>query len=166
MMQMAPREKLEVSLPNETDVVVTRSFAAPRALIFDCHTKPELVKRWLLGPEGWTMPVCEIDLRPGGTFRYVWRNPDKPDLHLSGEFVEVDRPNRIVHIERFDEDWAHGMESRVTTIFEAIGGRTRMTMTIRFSSAEVRTAAMATGMTDGMDTSYDRLEDTILAEAR
>ncbi len=159
------REKLEVTLPNDTDVVVTRSFAAPRALIFDCHTKPELVRRWLLGPDGWTMPVCEVDLRPGGKFRYVWRKPDAPDLHMSGEFREVDRPNRVVHVERFDEPWANGEQSRVTTVFEEKAGAPVLTMTIRFSSKEVRAAATATGMTDGMNTSYDRLEDTILAQA-
>ena len=162
---MSTKEKLQVSLPNDTDVVVTRSFAAPRALIFDCHTKPELVKRWLTGPDGWSLPVCEIDLRPGGKFRYVWRKPDTPDLHMSGEFREIDRPNRIVHVERFDEDWAHGEQSVVTTVFEEKAGRTHMTMTIRFASKEVREAATATGMTDGMNMSYDRLEDTILAEA-
>ena len=163
---MAAREKLRVSVPNDTDVVVTRSFAAPRAVIFDCHTKPELVRRWLLGPEGWTMPVCEIDLRPGGKFRYVWRKPGSPDLHMSGEFREIDSPHGIVHVERFDEEWARGEQSVVTTAFEEKAGRTHMTMTIRFSSKEVREAATATGMTDGMDTSYDRLEDTILAQPR
>lgn len=163
---MTAREKLEVTLPNDTDVVVTRSFAAPAALMFDCHTKPELVKRWLLGPDGWSLPVCDIDLRPGGKFRYVWSKPDNPDLHMSGEFREVDRPNRVVHVERFDEEWAHGAESIVTTVFEEKAGRTHMTMTIRFPSKEVRAAATATGMTEGMNVSYDRLEDTVLAEPR
>jgi uncharacterized protein YndB with AHSA1/START domain len=163
MMRMTAMEKLQVATPNDTDIVVSRSFAAPRELVFDCHTKPELVRRWLLGPEGWTMPVCEIDLRPGGKFRYVWSKPGEPDLHMSGEFREIDRPNRIVHVERFDEDWAGGEQSEVTTVFEEKAGRTTMTMTIRFSSKEVREAAMATGMTDGMNASYDRLETTILA---
>jgi uncharacterized protein YndB with AHSA1/START domain len=156
-------EKLAVSTPNDTDVVVTRSFAAPRDLIFDCHTRPELVQRWLTGPDGWTMPVCEIDLRPGGKFRYVWSKPGNPDLHMSGEFREIDRPKRVVHVERFDEDWAGGEQSTVTTVFEEKSGRTHMTMTIRFSSKQVREAAMATGMTEGMNTSYDRLETTLLA---
>lgn len=163
---MIAREKLEVTLPNDTDLVVTRSFAAPAALMFDCHTKPELVKRWLLGPDGWSLPICEIDLRPGGKIRYVWRKPGSPDLHLSGEFREVDRPRRTVHVERFDEEWAHGEESLVTTVFEEKAGRTLMTMTIRFRTREVREMAMATGMTEGMNISYDRLEDAILAEAR
>jgi uncharacterized protein YndB with AHSA1/START domain len=163
MMQMITMEKLQVTVPNDTDLVVTRSFAGSRELVFDCHTKPELVRRWMLGPEGWTMPVCEIDLRPGGKFRYVWSKPDNPDLHMSGEFHEIDRPNRVVHVERFDEDWAGGAESVVTTRFEEKAGRTTIHMTIRFPSKEVREAAMATGMTDGMNTSYDRLETTILA---
>jgi uncharacterized protein YndB with AHSA1/START domain len=159
---MATKERLQVTTPNDTDIVVTRSFAATREMLFDCHTKPELVRRWLLGPEGWTMPVCEIDLRPGGKFRYVWSKPANPDLHMSGEFREIDRPNRIVHVERFDEDWAGGEQSVVTTLFKEQGARTLIHMTIRFSSAEVRAAAMATGMTDGMNASYDRL-DAILA---
>ena len=158
MTPMVTMEKLQVTTPNDTDLVVTRSFAASRELLFDCHTKPELVRRWMLGPDGWTMPVCEIDLRRGGKFRYVWRKPGAPDLHMSGEFREIAPPSRIVHVERFDEDWAGGEEAVVTTLFEEKGGRTTMHMTIRFSSKEVREAAMATGMTDGMNTGYDRLE--------
>ncbi len=155
---MVAMEKLQVSTPNDTDLVVTRSFAASRALLFDCHTRPELVRRWMLGPDGWTMPVCEIDLRPGGKFRYVWRKEGTPDLHMSGEFLEIDPSSRIVHVERFDEDWAGGEQTTVTTVFEEKAGRTRVHMTIRFSSKAVREAAMATGMTDGMNTGYDRLE--------
>ena len=159
---MAKAHELHVATPNDTDVVCTRAFDAPRALLFDCHTKPELVRRWLLGPPGWSMPVCEIDLRVGGRFRYVWRNDENgKEFGLGGTYREIAAPERIVHDEAFEG--GEMAEAHITTLFAEDGGRTTMTLTIGFASREARDAALATGMTGGMAQSYDRL-DGVLAE--
>jgi len=154
---------MDVTTSGDSEVVVTRVFDAPRTLVFDCFTKPELVPRWLLGPPGWTMPVCEIDLRVGGTYRYVWRHPERGDMGVTGTYRELAPPERIVHTELFDEDWTSG-GATVTTVFTEAGGETTVTMTIRFTSAKAREAALATGMTRGMAQSYDRLDAVLAGE--
>lgn len=144
--------------PNDTDVVATRLFDAPRELVWDAFTKPEHVQQWLLGPDGWEMPICEIDLRPGGRYRYGWAeagtgaNP----FELSGEFREVDHPSRIVHTEQF---MGEGPEAIVTLDLAEDDGKTRMTATMSYPSKEVRDQVLATGMTDGAGKSYDRLAE-------
>lgn len=152
---------LEISTPSDREVVVTREFDAPRELVFDCHTKPDLVRRWLLGPPGWTMPVCDIDLRVGGRYRYVWRGPDAEELAVGGTFRLIERPERIDTAELFDQDWTGG-ETFVTTLFTEQGGRTTATVTVLYSSRQAREGALATGMTDGMEMSYRNL-DRLLA---
>jgi uncharacterized protein YndB with AHSA1/START domain len=114
---------VDVSTPGDREVVVTRVFDAPRELVFDAFTKPELVKRWLLGPPGISMPVCDIDLRVGGRFRYVWRLPNGNDMGMGGVFREIVRPERLVHTELFDEDWTGG-ETLTTTTFAEKRGKT------------------------------------------
>ena len=144
--------------PSDTEVVATRVFDAPRELVWDAFTKPEHVQQWLLGPDGWEMPICEIDLRPGGAYRYGWAeagtgaNP----FELSGRFQEVDRPSRIVHTEQF---MGEGPEAVVTLELTEEDGGTRMTTTMSYPSKEVRDQVLATGMTDGAGKSYDRLAD-------
>ena len=152
---------LDVATPNDFDVVCTRAFDAPARLVFDCHTKPELVSRWLLGPPGWSMPVCEIDLRVGGCYRYVWRNDaEGREFGLTGIYREIEAPRRVVHTEAFDGN-PEG-EALITTIFAEDSGRTTMTLTISYPTRAIRDAALATGMTGGMSQSYDRL-DALLA---
>ncbi len=155
--------ELAVATPNDFDVVCTRIFDAPAALVFDCHTRPALVRRWLLGPPGWSMPVCEIDLRVGGRFRYVWRNDESgKEFSLVGSYREIAAPVRLVCTEAFEgEDMA---EALTTTVFAEKDGRTTMTLTISYASRAVRDAALATGMTGGMAQSYERL-DGVLGEA-
>lgn len=153
---------LTVSLPNDTDILVVRSFDSPRALVWRCFNEPALVRRWLLGPDGWTMPECEIDLRVGGRFRYVWAHPDGRRMQASGEYHVVEPCDLIVHRERFDEDWGDPEGSLVTTTFVEKHGCTVVAMTMSFPSQAKRDAATATGMTDGMEESYARL-DAILA---
>lgn len=153
--------ELNVETPNDFDVVCTRVFDAPARMVFDCHTRPALVSRWLLGPPGWSMPVCEIDLRPGGRFRYVWRNDESgAEFALSGTYREINPPHRIVHVEAFEG--GEMAEALITTLFAESEGRTTMTLTISFASREARDAALATGMTGGMTQSYERL-DAVLA---
>jgi uncharacterized protein YndB with AHSA1/START domain len=156
---------LDVKLVGDREVALTRVFDAPRRLVFDAHTKPELVRRWLLGPPGWTMPTCEVDLRVGGRIRYVWRGPNGETMGMSGTFREVVPPDRLVHTELFDEDWQGG-GVETTTVFVETAGKTTVEMTMRFASAEAREAALATGMARGMGQSYDRLAEMLAAEGR
>jgi uncharacterized protein YndB with AHSA1/START domain len=155
---------LKVVNSSDHGITFTRGFDAPRRFVWDCHTKPDLVRRWLLGPEGWTMPVCRIDLRVGGEFRYEWRKDDGRTMGMGGVFRELDQPKKIVHTEIFDEDWTGG-ETVATTLFSENDGRTMMTMTVLYSSTEARDAALKTGMTRGMEAGYARL-DEILASMK
>jgi uncharacterized protein YndB with AHSA1/START domain len=149
---------LNVTTPSDCEILIARAFDAPRNLVFDCMSKPELVKRWLLGPPGWTMPVCEIDFREGGRYRYVWRHSDGNEMGMGGVYREIVRPERIVHTELFDQDWTGG-ETVGTSILTEQGGKTTLTMTILYSSKEARDGALRTGMTEGMTVSYDKLDD-------
>lgn len=157
------RHEMTVTTPNDFDVVATRVFDAPARLVFDCHTKPALVKRWLLGPPGWTMPLCDIDLRVGGRFRYVWRNDESgTEFALAGTYREIAAPTRLACTEAFEG--TDMPEALTTTVFAESGGRTTMTLTISYPSRALREAAIATGMTGGMGQSYDRL-DGVLASS-
>lgn len=145
----------EFTTPSDTEVVATRVFDAPRQLVWDAFTKPEHIRQWMLGPDGWTMPICEMDLRPGGRWRWGWAKEDGSEpFEMSGEYREVDPPNRLVNTERWGEEWA---EALTTTEFFDEGGRTRVVCTASYPSKEARDAAMQTGMTDGWGQSYDRL---------
>ena len=150
-------EQLTVATEGDREVVFTRAFDASRDLVFDCMTKPDLVKRWLLGPPGWTMPVCEIDLRVGGKFRYVWRNQDGRDMGLGGAYQEIAAPERIVHTETFDDDWTGGATLVTSTLTEA-GGRTTLTTSVLYANDQARQGALVSGMTDGMEMGYARLD--------
>lgn len=160
---MSGMQPLEVTSRGDREVLITRSFAAPRELVFAAHTRPELVKRWLLGPPGWTMPVCEIDLRVDGRYRYVWRDPNGAEMGMGGVFREITPPERIVANELFDEDWTGG-ETTVTLVFTAQGEGTLLTTTVLYASAEARAGALATGMTEGMEASYQNLDALLAAE--
>jgi uncharacterized protein YndB with AHSA1/START domain len=152
----------KVSTPGDHEIQVTRDFDAPRALVFDAFTKPELVRRWLLGPPGWIMPLCEIDLRVGGGYRYVWRSEkDGSQMALSGVFHEVTPVERLVATERFDDAWYPG-EALDTTVFAESRGVTKITITILYESQAARDTARRSGMEHGMAAGYDRLETLLL----
>lgn len=162
---MTNAKALQVTAQGDREVVITRVFDAPRRRVFDAHTKPELVKRWLLGPPGWSMPVCEIDLRVGGNYRYVWRrDSDGKEMGISGVYREIVPPERIVHTESFDDPWYPG-EALVTTVLVEQGGKTTLTQTMLCESREAREAVLFSGMEKGVEASFDRL-DAILAESR
>jgi uncharacterized protein YndB with AHSA1/START domain len=150
---------VDVTTPSEREIRVTRVFDAPRALLFACHTDPALVPRWLLGPPGWTMPVCEIDLRVGGRYRYVWRgDADGEAFGFRGEYREVVAPARVVHTEWPDgTDGGPGAEALCTLELTEADGRTTLTHTMRFPTRALRDQALASGMTDGMGASYTQL---------
>jgi uncharacterized protein YndB with AHSA1/START domain len=163
-MVMARLNQATYETPTDTELVTTRWFNAPRALVFDMWTKPEHVRKWLLGPEGWTMPVCEIDLRPGGPWRFVWRQGDDAatEFGMYGEYVEVDPPHRVSNTEHWGPELPPSMN---VLVLEEKGGRTLMTLTTTYASKEARDAALGTGMTDGMTASFDRLEDYLAGMA-
>ena len=148
--------RLVVSAHGEREIVMTRMFAAPRALVFEAYTKPEFVRRWLLGPEGWEMPVCEIDLRVGGRFRYVWRHASGQEMGMGGVYKEIVAPERIVSTERFDDPWYQG-EGLGTVIFKEHQGMTMLTTTIVYESQAIRDGVLKSPMESGVKASYDRL---------
>jgi uncharacterized protein YndB with AHSA1/START domain len=161
-------DKAQVTLPSDREVKVTRSFKAPRALVYRAHTEPDLVRRWLLGPPGWSMPVCEMDVRVDGKYRWRWRNDqDGSEFGFSGTFREVKAPERLVHSEAYEPGTVGGSfpgnDALVTVTLTEDGGVTTLTSLIDFGSKEARDAAMATGMTDGMEQSYQLL-DKVLTE--
>ena len=150
--------KLNFKTQGDREILFFRSFNAPRQMVWDAHTKPELIRRWLLGPDGWEMPDCTVDLRVGGKFRYAWRNTsDGRTMAMGGVYREIDAPAKMVHTEVFDEDWTGG-ETTVTTLFAEIDGRTEMEMTVVYASANARDGALKTGMTRGMEAGYERME--------
>ena len=149
--------KLTLTTVGDRHVVVTRWFAASPEAVFLAHTDPELIRRWMLGPEGWTMPVCVCDARPGGKIRYEWATPGKPGFHLTGEFLELEPPRRIVHVERMHLP-DPTPDNRIETAFTPEKGGTLMTMRMTLPDAETRKAMLATGMESGMEASYARLD--------
>jgi uncharacterized protein YndB with AHSA1/START domain len=161
-------EKAQVTLPTDRQVKVMRSFKAARPLVYRAYTEPALVRRWLLGPPGWSMPVCEMDVRVGGGYRWRWRSDkDAKEFGFAGTFREVQPPSRLVHTELYDPgtvgDVHPGSEALVTVTFTEDDGVTTVTTLIEFESKEVRDGAVKTGMTDGMEQSY-RLLDGLLSE--
>ena len=159
-------EKAQVTLPSDREVRVTRSFKAPRALVYKAYTEPELVQRWLLGPPGWSMPVCEMDVRVGGKYRWRWRSDkDGSEFGFAGTFREVQPPSKLVHTEAYDPGSVGGgypgEPAIVTVTFTENAGVTTVTSLIDFGSKETRDGALATGMTDGMEQSYQLLDQVL-----
>jgi uncharacterized protein YndB with AHSA1/START domain len=152
--------QLDLQLLGDNEVLFNRLFDASPQHVFDAHTKPELVKRWLLGPPGWSMPVCEIDFRVGGKYRYEWAHPEQGSFGMGGEYIEIDAPTKIRHSEAFEENVAMNVIT-----FTAQGGKTLMSLKVTYDSSEAREAALATGMADGMESSYVNL-DGMFAEAK
>jgi len=151
------KSDLKIFPSGDQDVVVTRTFNAPAEFVFAALTKPELIKRWLLGPDGWTMPFCEVDLRVGGKYRYVWKNDDGREMGMGGVYREIASPHRLVHTELFDEAWYPG-ECLITTVLTEKDGKTLFTGTMHYVSKEARESTLTSGMEDGLIPSYDRLE--------
>jgi len=148
---------LKLTTRGDREIVITRAFDAPRKLVFDAFTKPELVKQWLLGPDGWSMPVCEIDLKVGGKYRYVWRrDKDGTEMGMGGGYREIVAPERVVATEKFDQSWYPG-EAVGTFVLVEQGGRTTLTQTILYESREARDGVLKSGMEKGVVASYDRL---------
>jgi uncharacterized protein YndB with AHSA1/START domain len=149
--------KMTLTTEGARYVIVTRRFAAPPQLVYRAHTEPALIQKWLLGPDGWTMPVCMSDARPGGKIRYEWTDGKGGGFYLTGEYVELVPSSRIVHVERMHLP-APTPDNHVETRFDADGDGTLMTMRMTLPDEQTRTAMLATGMEHGMEASYIRLE--------
>jgi uncharacterized protein YndB with AHSA1/START domain len=150
-------------MPSDREIAMTREFNAPRQLVWDAHTKPELVRKWLLGPPGWSMPVCTIDLRVGGGYRYEWRkDSDGTTMAMGGTYKEITPIARIVSTEKFDDPWYEG-EAVGTLVLTEQGGKTILTTTVLYASKTVRDSVLKAGMTTGVEQSYDRLAGVLAA---
>lgn len=149
--------KLTLTTEGDRHVVVTRRFAATPEAVFRAHTEPKLIQRWMLGPEGWTMPVCACDAQAGGRFRYEWVNREREGFAITGEFITLEPFSRIVHVERMHLP-DPTPDNHVETRFDADGRGTLMTMRMTLADAETRAAMLATGMESGMEASYARLD--------
>jgi len=153
---------LKVTTPTDREIVMTRVFDAPRALVFDALTKPALLKRWF-GQPGWPLAVCEIDLRVGGAYRYVWRG-EKGEMGLGGIFQEITPPERIVATEAFDQGWYPGNNALVTQALTEQRGKTTLTLTARYESKDARDAVLRTPMESGIAAAYDRLAEFLTTQ--
>ena len=152
---------LKLTTPSDREIAMTRVFDAPRQLVFDAHTKPDLVRQWLLGPPGWSMPVCEMDVRVGGKYRYVWRHDrEGTEMGMGGVYREIVAPERIVNTEKFDESWYPGQAVDTLVLVEQ-RGKTTLTLTVRYESWEARDAVLKSGMESGVAASYDRLAELL-----
>jgi uncharacterized protein YndB with AHSA1/START domain len=151
-----PAGETTFTTPSDLEIVMSRVVDAPRTLVFDAHTNPEHLPNWMTGPEGWSMPVCEIDLRPGGAWRFVWRQSDGSEMEMQGEYREVSPPDRVVSTESWGGTWP---ETLNTVVLTEEDGKTRITQTILYPSKEARDTALGTGMKDGVTLSYNRLSE-------
>ena len=158
-------ETLQFTTPSSREIAWTRVFDARRSLVFDALTKPELVKRWLGVRSGWSMPVCEIDLRVGGSLRYLWRKDSKGmEMGMRGIYREIVPSERIVNTETFDDPWFPG-EALDTTVLVERDGKTTLTTTVLYDSQEIRDGVLQCGIERGVAEGYDRLAEHLASIA-
>jgi len=154
---------LKLEARGDRKIIMTRSFNAPRHRVFEAFTQPDLLRQWLLGPPGWTMPICEVDLRVGGTYRYVWRNDKGVEMIAVGTYREIVAPERIVATESFDPPWYPG-ECTNTLLMREEGGRTILTQTLQYESNAAREVVIKSPMKGGVAISYDRLAQMLAGQ--
>ena len=148
--------------PSDREILMTRVFDAPRRLVFQAWTNPEHVPHWMLGPKGWTMPVCEIDPRPGGAWHFVWRHSDSTEMEMRGVYREITPPERLVSTESWGGKWP---ETLNTLILSEKDGKTTIAQTVLYPSKEARDEALKTGMKEGVNQSFDRLAEYLATTA-
>jgi uncharacterized protein YndB with AHSA1/START domain len=153
---MKSSETLKVNLPSDLTIELIRVFGAPRRLVFEAWTNPKHLPKWLLGPEGWSMTICEIDLRPGGAWHYGWRHSDGKEMEMRGVYKEVKPPELLVSTESWGDPWPETINTLSLTEKD---GKTTATTTILYTSKEARDAALKSGMKEGVAISFDRLSD-------
>ena len=157
---MSTKSDFNVETRGERDMVITRSFAAPRALVFKALTTPALLKRWLGAMEGWTFPECTMDARVGGTYRYVWHGPKGEVMGMGGVIREFKAPERIVATEKWDDPWYPGEAITAYDLVER-NGRTALTLTVTYDTRQVRDDVVKADVTTGVAASYDVLEQVL-----
>lgn len=164
-MSSAAKHKLRLSMPSDTEIVITRDFDAPRRLVWDAMTNPELIKRWLFAPPGWTMTKCEEDVRVGGKFCWEWAGPDsKTAMTMRGTYREVSAPERAVRSEAFIMAGCgpgSGLEQVSHMVLTETGKRTTVSITVKYPNKEARDGMACSGMEQGMSAGYDNLEDML-----
>lgn len=148
-----------LSTPSDREIVITRVVAAPRRVVFEAYTNPVHVPNWLTGPEGWSMPICEIDLRLGGRWHYVWRRADGTEMTMRGVYTEIEPPEKLVSTESWGNDWP---ETVNTLILSELEGKTKITNRVLYPSKEARDMALQTGMLEGMSQGFERLDAYLL----
>jgi len=148
---------LKITTPTDREIVMTRVFDAPRRLVFEAWTKPELLRRWLGVMPGWSRDVCEIDLRVGGRYRHVWSGPEGVSMGMGGVYLEISPPDRIVATEKYDEAWYEGEAQTTMTLVEDPAGRTTLTLTVCYASRDVRDAVLKSGMEEGVSAGFELL---------
>jgi uncharacterized protein YndB with AHSA1/START domain len=153
---------LKVTASGDREIVMTRVFDAPRGLVWEAHTNPELLKRWFFGPDGWSLEVCDLPLSVGSAYRYVWRGPDGSPMGMGGIVREIVPPERMVCTQLFDEDWTGG-EAVGTLVLTERDGKTTLTNTVLYTSREARDAVLKTPMERGVAAGYDRLAEQLAA---
>jgi uncharacterized protein YndB with AHSA1/START domain len=154
------QDTLKVTTPSDREISMIRSFNAPRDLVFDAWTKPELLKRWLGVRGGWSLAICEIDLKVGGKYRWVWRHKDGKEMGMGGVYREIVSPERIVSTEKFDDPWYEG-EAIVTLTLIEQKGKTTITESILYDSKEIRDAVLKSPMESGVAESFNLLEQLL-----
>ena len=161
---MNQSRKIALSTPSDREIAWTREFDAPSRLVFDAYTKPELIRRWLLGPPGWEMTECRVDLRVGGEYRWAWKHPEQGSMGMGGVYREIIRPRKIVSTEKYDQSWYAG-EGIGTVLLVEVGDKTTVTTTMLYETMGGRNMALQSAMETGLNTGYD-LMDNILADSK
>jgi uncharacterized protein YndB with AHSA1/START domain len=153
---------LNVTTAGDREIVITRDFDAPRALVWETMSKPDLLKRWLIGPPGWEMTDCEDEQRVGGKFRWEWIGPERAAMTMTGVYREFDPPARCVRTESFECAGMPPMGEQLATLeLTESGEKTSLTLTVLYPSKEARDGALAGGMDKGLASSYDRLDEIL-----
>jgi uncharacterized protein YndB with AHSA1/START domain len=151
---------LRITTPSDVEIAMTRVFDAPRAMVYDAFTKPELLKRWLGVFGGWTLDECEVELRVGGAYRYLWHGPDNAAMGMRGVYREIVPGERIVNTQTFDDPW-YESEAVGTLVLTEQNGKTTATNTVRYASKEIRDAVLKSPMEHGVAAGYNALDDLL-----
>lgn len=154
---MMDTTKMEVSTPSDLEILVKRDFNAPQRLVWEAMTRPDLLKRWFFGPDGWALTECVVDLSVGGAYRFVWTGSDGEVMRSGGESREIVPPEKWVMTERFDDPWYPG-ECLVTMLWNEVNGTTAFSLNMLFQTKEARDGALQSGMETGMEAGYNRLD--------
>jgi uncharacterized protein YndB with AHSA1/START domain len=154
--------EVQITTPSDNEILITREFNAPRQLVFDATSRPELLKRWLSGPPGWSMVESEGDARVGGTYRHLWHGPENQQMSMCGVYREVVAPERIARTEKFIFGCeAQAGEQLATMVLTEVGSRTVLHITVRYESKAARDATLASGMERGITASYENLDQLL-----